>query len=154
MIASYKQARPIQLNRVGLFVVEFMVLHGNLWGHRQINIEKGHQIFQNTRWLNQSKGEQRVTIQITRRIWMVTLCFSFEIGAFSAREHHSIFARLPYCARVMRTTVSTWHERIARTSYRFFQSLNVVGNISTVFCLKSQLLETYPRSILRTIFYQ
>ena len=46
-------------------MVEFMVLHGNLWGHRQINIEKGHQIFQNTRWLNQSKGEMRCPLSDT-----------------------------------------------------------------------------------------
>ena len=35
------------------------VLHGNLWGHRQMDIEKGHQILQNIRWLNPSKGELR-----------------------------------------------------------------------------------------------
>ena len=28
-------------------------------GHRQMDIEKGHQILQNIRWLNQSKGELR-----------------------------------------------------------------------------------------------
>lgn len=44
---------------------KLLVLHGNLWGHGQINIEKGHQILQNIRWLNQSKGELRCPLSNT-----------------------------------------------------------------------------------------